>query len=91
MFLFALYTITKKRMYFGPEELWFVTKSSTSKTFVSVQEAVDILESDLIEVLPVVHALTGCDSSSVIASKKSALRVAKRVVMSACAPLELLS
>ena len=53
-------------MYFGLEESWFVTGLSASKTFV--QKAVDIPELD-------VHALTGCDSTSAITSKKSLLWV----------------
>ena len=68
-----------KGMYFGLEELWFVTGLSTCRTFAHVHEAVDILESDVIEILPSVHALTRCDSTSVIASKKSALRVARTI------------
>ena len=44
-------------MYFGLEELWFITGLSTSKTFVPIHEVVDILESDVIEILPAVHAL----------------------------------
>ena len=46
-----------KLMYFGLEELWFITGLSTSKTFVPIHEVVDILESDVIEILPAVHAL----------------------------------
>ena len=42
-----------------------------------MHKAVDILESDVIEILHALHALTGCDSTSAITSKKSALRVAK--------------
>lgn len=53
-------------MYFGLENLRFVTGLSTSKTFVPIHEAVDILESEVIEILPAAHALTGCDSTSTL-------------------------
>ena len=60
-------------MYSGLEESWFVTGLSASKTFVN--KAVEILQSDVTEILPVVHAVTGCDSISPITSKKSLLWV----------------
>ena len=66
-------------MYFGLGELWFVTGLKASETFVPVHEAVDILESDVIQILPAVHALTGCDSTRAITPKKSTLRVAKSI------------
>ena len=69
----------RKSMYFNLEELWFWTGLSTSRTFVSVHDAVDILESDAIEILPTMHAVTGCDSTSTIKSRKSALKLAKTV------------
>lgn len=53
-------------MYFGLENLRFVTGLSTSKTFVPIHEAVDILESEVIEILPAAHALTGCYSTSTL-------------------------
>lgn len=53
-------------MYFGLENLRFLTGLSTSKTFVPIHEAVDILESEVIEILPAAHALTGCDSTSTL-------------------------
>ena len=66
-------------MYFGSQKLWCVTGLSKSRTFVPVHKAVDILKLDVIEILPIVHALKGCDPNSAIASKKSALRVAKMI------------
>ena len=60
-------------MYFGLEELWFLTGLSTTRTFAPVLEAVDILESDMIRILPALHALT-CNPSM-----NSALRVAKTI------------
>ena len=51
-------------MYFGLENLRFLTGLSTSKTFVPIHEAGDILESEVIEILPAAHVLTGCDSTS---------------------------
>ena len=63
-------------MYFDLHKLWFVTGTSTSRIIILVQEIMDIIESDMIEVLPVAHASTGCDSTSKVASKNSTLRVA---------------
>ena len=39
----------RKRMYFGLEQLLFVTGQSASKTFVPVHKAADVLESDVID------------------------------------------
>ena len=57
-------------MYFGLEGLWFLTGLSTTRTFVPVLEAVDILESDMIRILPALHALT-CNSINEISTKGS--------------------
>ena len=53
-------------MYFGLENLRFVTGLSTSKIFVPIHEAVDILESEVIGILPAAHAPTRCDSTSTL-------------------------
>ena len=56
-----------KLMYFGLEEFWFMIGSSTYGILVPAHEAFDILESDVIEILSALQALTGCDSISTIA------------------------
>ena len=39
-------------MYFDLKELWFITGKSTSRIIIPVHEAVDVIESDVIEILP---------------------------------------
>ena len=53
-------------------ELWF----RTSKLVVTVHDIVNDIDSDVADVLPAVHALTGCDTTSKIGTKAAALKTA---------------
>ena len=46
-----------------------------SSRALSIPKIAETLERDVISVLPAVHALSGCDSTSKIGSKKTALKV----------------
>ena len=59
-------------VFFGLNELWF----RTSKLVVPVHDIVNDIDSDVVDVLPAVHALTGCDTTSKIGTKAAALKTA---------------
>ena len=80
--LFFCYTVVFVSLMFHFEtqwkrkqvnELWVVHGDQVS----SVHKAISYLDPSLIYVLPAVHALTGCDTTSKISTKASAFRVVK--------------
>ena len=58
-----------KLKYFDIEELWFVSGRGNSRTFFSIHDLTNDLDSDLLKVLPAIHALTGCDTASKVGTK----------------------
>ena len=63
-----------KLKYFNLEELWFVSGRGNSKTFFPIHDLTRDLDLDLVEVLPAIHALTGCDTASKVGTKSKAAR-----------------
>ena len=59
---------------FDLEKLWFVSGQANSRTFFPVHNLVNDLDLDLVEVLPAIHALTGCDTASKVGTKSRAVR-----------------
>ena len=55
--------------------MWVLYGQGLSTRALSIPKISDTLESDVISVLPAVHALSGCDSTSKIGGKKAALKV----------------
>ena len=51
-------------------ELWSVSGRGDSRTFFPIHD----LDSDFVEVLPAIHALTGCDTASKVGTKSRAVR-----------------
>ena len=51
-------------MFFDLKELWFITRPSSSRFIIPVHDLVNVMESDLIDILPAAHALTGSDTTS---------------------------
>ena len=43
-----------------------------------IQEAADVLKSGVVDILPAVHALTGCGTTSTVGSKCAALQAAEK-------------
>ena len=68
--IFVAATHFKKLNYLNLEELWFVSSRSDSRTVFPIHELADDLDPDLAEILPAIHALTGCDTASKIGTKK---------------------
>ena len=59
------------------EDLWMICGRSSSRVCVPIHDLVCIAGSDLVEVLPASHSLSGCDSASKVATKGKAMRVAQ--------------
>ena len=60
--------------YFDLEELWFVSGQGNSRTFFPIHDFANHLDSDLVENLPAIHALTRCDTASKVGTKNRAVR-----------------
>ena len=60
--------------YFDMEELWLVSGRGNSIAFFPIHDLANDLDSDLVEVLPAIHALTGCDTTSKVGAKSRAVR-----------------
>ena len=54
------------------QELWVEHNGN----FSSVRQSADSIPADVIRLLPAIHALTGCDVTSKVGSKKNAFNVA---------------
>ena len=63
-------------VHFGLHELWFVTGKSYARKIIPLHETLDLIESDVIDVLPALHALPGCDATRKVGTKAAALRIA---------------
>ena len=63
-----------KLIYLDLKELWLVSGRSESRTVVPIHDLVDSMEPDLVEVLPAIHALTGCDTTSKFGTKGKAVK-----------------
>ena len=55
------------------KELWV----ENNENYAAIDDVCSNLSEDLIEMLPVVHTLTGCDKTSKVGTKKKALTVMK--------------
>ena len=73
IFVSALHHFCKLK-YLDLEELWFVSGQGNSRTFFPINDLANNLDSDLVEVLPVIHTLTGCDTASKVGTKSRAVR-----------------
>ena len=63
-------------VYFGLNEFWFVSGRSNSLTIVPIHDLVEKMSANIIGILPAVHVLTGCDTTSKIGRKAAALKTA---------------
>ena len=63
-----------KVKYFDLEELWFVSGWGNFRTFFPIHDLANDSDLDLVEVLPAIHALTGCDKASKVGTKSRAVR-----------------
>ena len=64
-------------MYINLHELWLICGKGETTRAVPLHEVTTKLETTIIYALPVLHALTGCDTTSKICSKNAALKTAE--------------
>ena len=70
-----------KSMYINLHELWMICgKGETIRTFPLLEFATK-LETTVIDILPTLHALTGCDTTSKICSKNAALKKTETAII----------
>ena len=60
-------------MFFGLDELWFVSRKKNSRKFFPVHEVLDKIQPDI---LPALHVSTGFDLTRNVSTKAAALRTA---------------
>ena len=69
VFVCLLYHCTVNWRDLGLQELWLIRNSAMKRVILPLHEICSALGNDLIKCLPAVHALTGCDTTSKIATK----------------------
>ena len=73
IFICLLYHLTKWTAA-GLKELWFLKGSSKNKQAIPLHQLYGSLPMSLVVVLPALHSLTGCDTTSKIATKPAAIK-----------------
>ena len=63
---------------FGLKELWFITGRSNTQTIIPLHNLFNVMDHEVIDILPAVHALTGCDTTSKVGTKSAALKTAAK-------------
>ena len=62
-------------MYMGVSEMWILCGRGLTKRAVPFHRIVDVLDISVIDVLPPIHALKGCDTTNTIGIKTAALKL----------------
>ncbi len=78
IFVCLLYHFTVNWRDLGLQELWLVRNSGVRRSILPLHDICSALANDLITCLPAVHALTGCDTTSKIATKYAALNAVNK-------------
>ena len=73
VFVYALYHFSLC-IYLGLKELWIVAGKSNAKFAIPVHTILDQLDTDVVDILPAMHALTGSDTTSKVGTKASGLQ-----------------
>ena len=63
----------------GLRELWLICNSGMRRVILPLHDICSALGNNLIKCLPAVHALTGCDTTSKIATKSAALNAVQKL------------
>ena len=65
----------KQLMFFDLNDFWLISGQSDSTTAVPIKNSlVDHTNADVVDILPLAHALTGCDTTSKVGTKPAALK-----------------
>ena len=73
-----LYHFKVNRRDLGLQELWLIRNSGMRRVMLPLHDICSALGNDLIKCLPAVHTLTGCDTTSKIATKSAALNAVQK-------------
>ena len=74
-----LYHFTVSWRDLGLQELWLIRNSGMRRVILPLHDICSALRDDLIKCLPAIHALTGCDTTSKIATKSAALNTVQKL------------
>ena len=77
VFVCALYHFNRW-MYSGQDELWIISGKCDSINVTPVHTIVNNMDNSVVDVLPAVHALTGCDITSKVGTKSAAFQAAMK-------------
>ena len=78
IFICLLYHF-KRWNFLNLQEMWMLYGQGTTKRAKPIHEISKNLDNTIIDILPQVHAMTGCDTTSKIETKRSVLQVATTV------------
>ena len=73
VFVCLLYHFSINWQHQGLTELWLICNSGVKRSILPLHETCTTLSTDLLKCLPALHTLTGCDTTSKISTKLSAL------------------
>ena len=73
-----LYDVSTNWRYCGLTELWLIRNTGVKRSILPLHDICTALDNDLVKCLPALHALTGCDSTSKVSTKLSALNIFRK-------------
>ena len=73
VFVCLMYHLVVNWSHLGLDELWLIRNSGLKHSILPMKKICQTLGENLIKCLPALHALTGCDTTSKIATKLAAL------------------
>ena len=68
----------KQLMFFNLNEFWLISGQNNSTVVLPIHSLVDHMNTDVVDILPPVHALTGCDTISKVDTRPAALKTANK-------------
>ena len=74
MSLSVQFITSNKLIFFYLNEFWLISGRSDSTTAGPIYSLVDHMNLDVVDILPQVHTLTGCDTTIKVATKPAALK-----------------
>ena len=77
VFVCLLYHLSINWLHQDLTELWLIRNSGVKRSILPLHEICTTLGRDLLKCLPALHALTGCDTTSKISTKLSALNTVR--------------
>ena len=78
VFVCLLYHFSTNWRYRGLTELWLIRNTGLKRSILPLHDICTALDDDLVKCRPALHALTGCDSTSKVSTKLSALNIIRK-------------